>query len=256
MMKSRSLLNGLVAVGVALAMVSTLAAQTVVQASAKVVRLKGSARYKIGSGSWQPIKLGDVLKAGALLETGGGGSYVDIVLGESAPPAALRPAAGEMLTYHPNAEQNTVRIWENSRLGIDKLTAMETGADVVTETQLDLQAGHIFGKVRKMAAASTYEVKIPCGVASIRGTIYDISVEGLIKVLVGSVFLSYTDSDGKEHKQVIMSLQEFDARTGVLQPLPDVDKTGMALTVNQLRVGLVLPVTLTTDNTLILISPH
>ena len=48
MKETRSLLNSLVACGVALAMVSTLAAQTVNQGSAKVVRLKGAARYADG----------------------------------------------------------------------------------------------------------------------------------------------------------------------------------------------------------------
>jgi len=234
-MRIRSLLNGLVASGVALAMVSTLAAQTVVQTSVKVARIKGSARYKIGSNTWQPLKRGDVLRGGALIETGGDGSFVDLVLGQSTMPA-LRPAAAELLTYHPNADQNTIRVWENSRLGLDKLTSTETGADVVTETQLDLQAGHIFGSVRKMSAASKYEVKIPNGVASIRGTIYDISVEGVIKVLVGSVFLEYSDANGKKMTQVIMGLQEFDARTGVLQALPDVDKQGMGKAVSEVHV--------------------
>ena len=227
MMKSRSFLTGLVAAGVALAMGSSLAAQTVTQASAKVTRVKGSARYKIGGNDWQPLKRGDILQAGTLIEAGGNGSYVDLVLGERGAPPVLRPAAGDLLAYHPNAEQNTIRVWQDSRLGIDKLTVMETGADVVTETQLDLQAGHILANVRKLSAASKYEVKIPNGVASIRGSTVDISAEGLIKVVVGSVFLVYTDADGKEHKQVIMSLQEFDARTGMLQPLPDVDKTGI-----------------------------
>ena len=68
------------------------------------------------------------------------------------------------------AEQNIVRMWENTLLGVDKLTFTQTGADVVTETQLDLKAGHIFGMVKKMSAASKYEVKIPNGVAGIRGT--------------------------------------------------------------------------------------
>ncbi len=236
MMKIRSLLNGLVASGVALAMVSTLAAQTD-QASAKVVRLKGSARYKIGSNTWQPLKRGDVFKAGALIETGGDGSYVDLVLGEGGPPPVLHPASAEMLTYHPTAEQNMVRIWENSRLGLDKLTCTETGADVVTETQLDLQAGHIFGSVRKLSAASRYEVKIPNAVASIRGTLYDIYVEGVVKVVVGSVFLDYLDPNGQKHQQSIMGLQQFDMRTGVLSPLPDVDKAGMLYFINQLHVS-------------------
>ena len=56
---------------------------------------------------------------------------------------------------------------ENSALGIDKLTSMDTGSDSVTETQLDLKAGHIMGSVKKLSAASKYEVKIPNGVAGI-----------------------------------------------------------------------------------------
>ena len=120
-----------------------------------------------------------------------------------------------------------VRMWENTLLGIDKLTETQTGADVVTETQLDLKAGHIFGTVKKMSAASKYEVKIPNGVAGIRGTVYDISAEGVIKVLSGSVVLAYVGPDGSSLTQVIMGLQQFDARTGVLSALPDPDKTAM-----------------------------
>ncbi len=176
--------------------------------SAKVVRLKGAARYKTGSMAWQGLKAGDLVKPGTIIETAGK-SRVDLVLGAGRP------------SYHPNAEQNMVRVWENSRLGIDKLTVMETGADVVTETQLDLQAGHIFGKVRKMLAASRYEVKIPNAVASIRGTIYDIYVEGVVKVRVGSVFLEYTDPNGKNVKQVIMGSQVFDPLTGAPTSIPD-----------------------------------
>ena len=68
-----------------------------------------------------------------------------------------RPVAGEMLSYQPSVEQNIVRMWENTLLGIDKLTVTQTGADEVTETQLDLKAGHIFGMVKKMSAG--FEVR-------------------------------------------------------------------------------------------------
>ena len=64
MKETRSLLNSLVVCGVALAMVSTLAAQTINQGAAKVVRLKGDARYKVGAGEWQKLKVGDVVKPG------------------------------------------------------------------------------------------------------------------------------------------------------------------------------------------------
>ena len=126
-----------------------------------------------------------------------------------------------MLSSAPTAGQNIVRMWENTLLSIDKLTGMENGADVVTDTQLDLKAGHIFGIENKMSAASKYEVKIPNGVAGIRGTVYDISAEGVVKVWAGSVVLAYVGPEGTVATQVIMGSQQFDARTGVLTHLSD-----------------------------------
>jgi hypothetical protein len=225
MKETRSLLNRLLACGVALAMVSTLAAQTVNQGVAKVVRLKGAARYATGSNAGQLLKVGDIIQPGSVIQTAEK-SRLDLVLGDRSAPAA-RPVAGEMLSYHPTVDQNVVRMWENTLLGIDKLSVTQTGADEVTDTQLDLKAGHIFGMVKKMSAASKYEVKIPNGVAGIRGTIYDISAEGIVKVLSGSVVLAYVGQDGAVLTQVIMGLQEFDAPTNTLKPLPDIDKSGM-----------------------------
>jgi hypothetical protein len=250
MKETRSLLNSLVACGVALAMVSTLAAQTANQGAAKVVRLKGAARYSTGNNVWQPLKVGDVVKPGTVIQTAAK-SHVDLILGDGSAPVA-RPVAGEMLSYQPTAEQNLVRMWENTLLSVDKLTFTETGAGVVTETQLDLKAGHIFGMVKKMSAASKYEVKIPNGVAGIRGTTYDISAEGVVKVLVGSVVLAYVGPDGTVVTQVVMGSQKFDARTGVLSQLSDLDKTGMRipgwLSQSQVPIG--------PNNTLKYVSPH
>ena len=250
----RSLLNSLIVCGVALATVSALAAETTVEGTAKVVQLKGSARYKVGSGAWQTLKRGDQLGAGTIIETGMD-SRVDLSLDEGAPPVA-HPVIGDMVTYQPSALQNMVRIWENSRLALDKLTRTDTGANAVTETQLDLQAGHIFGTVKKMSAASRYEVKIPSGVASIRGTIYDISVEGVIKVLVGGVHLTYVDSSGNAKTQVIMGHQEFDVRTGVLQALPDIDKTAMIRILRQMHPLATGPLVYARDATINWVSPH
>ena len=256
MNRMQTYLKSLVIFGVALAAASTLAADNVMQVSAHVVRIKGDARYKVGSGAWQTLKRGDELKAGTIVETGVN-SRVDLVLGEGLPPKA-RPVVGEVLTYQPVAEQNMVRIWENSRLALDKLTSTETGAGVVTDTELDLQAGHIFGSVKKMSAASRYEVKIPNGVAGIRGTVYDISVEGIIKCLVGSIYLRYMDAAGKEASQVIMGDQMFDIRTGVLQALPNLDRTAMMETVSALHriLAAAAPLVYTVDTTLYLVSPH
>lgn len=227
MKHTRSLFSGLVASAVALAMVSTLAAQTV-EGVAKVVRVKGPARYSTGGNVWQPLHSGMVLRPGTTVQTGTEeGSYVDLVLGgANAPvpqPVVYRPYIPDSMAtmaYQPSAEQNVVRVWQNSALGIDKLTSMRTGADVVSETQLDLKMGRITGNVKKMTAASKYEVKLPNGVAGVRGTLYDISAEGVVKVFVGSMVLAWVDpKSGNVTTQVIMGGQQYDARTGQITPV-------------------------------------
>ena len=220
----RSLLNGLIICGLALAMASNLAAQTVSQGRAKVVRIKGFARFTTGNNVWQPLKVGETLRPGSVIQTGiEKGSFVDLVLGDgNAPVSAVGPALTSSKAYYqPSAEQNIVRVWENSLLGIDKLTSMETGADTVTETQLDLQAGRIFGSVKKMSAASKYEVKIPSGVAGIRGTVYEISAEGRIRVAAGLVVLAFVGPDGQTiTTQEVNAGYEYDARANKVSPLP------------------------------------
>src|SRR6059036_2583624 len=125
----RSLLNGLAPCAVALAMATTLTAQTVTQVKAKVVRIKGYARFSTGNAVWQNLKVGESLRAGTLIQTGlEKGSYVDLVLSEGGGSGAS-PAIGGKLLYQPNSQQNIVRLWENTLLGLDKLTSMETGAD-------------------------------------------------------------------------------------------------------------------------------
>ncbi len=254
MKETRSILNSLIACGVALAMVSTVAAQ-VTEGAAKVVRLKGDARYKVGSGEWQPLKVGDVVRPGSLIQTAGG-SRVDIALGEgSAPVTPGTPSP--MSSYQPASEQNAVRLWENTLMGVDKLTSTKTGADVVTETQLDLKAGHITGSVKKMSAASKYEVKLPNGVAGIRGTLYDITAEGVIRVLSGSVVVAYVGPNGSVVTQVVNGMQQFDTRTGVLSPLPGGAAAELETLLRQLQVRLAAgPVPVSRDQTLLYISPH
>ncbi len=143
MKETRSLLNGLVACGVALAMISTVAAQSVTQGSAKVVKISGAARYHTGDGQWRPLHVGAVLKPGSVVQTSKDReSYVDLVLGEggggggsaSARPVAAAGGGGGGGGYKPSASQNTLRILDNTQLGIDKLTSTQTGADVVSDT--------------------------------------------------------------------------------------------------------------------------
>jgi len=66
-----------------------------------------------------------------------------------------------MVTYKPAAEQNAVRLTQNTTLAFDKLNLTAAGTDVVSDTELDLKAGKIYASVKKFNALSQYTVKIP-----------------------------------------------------------------------------------------------
>ena len=212
MKQTRSLINGLIACGVAFAMVTSLAAQ---EGSAKVVKVSGSARYMApGSSMWEPLKSGTVLMQGAVVQTAGSGSYVDVVLNNQRASAAFGSSMVPVSSAQAGVvQQNAVRIFENSVLSFDKLMVTDTGAGMTSETSLDLKAGKVFGTVSKMSADSKYEVKIPNGVAGIRGTVYFISAEGVLNVISGEVVVAYMSNNNQPMTQSIMPGQSFDLRT-------------------------------------------
>ena len=157
----------------------------------------------------------------------------------------------------PNAAQNVVRLWQNSALGIDKLTTTQTGADTVNETQLDLKMGHISGNVKKMSAASKYEIKLPNGVAGIRGTLYVIFAEGIVKVRIGSVVLDWVDpKTGNVVTQVVSGGQMYDARTGQVTPLSPGDQHTLDTVSASMRfTGAATTTVLASDRTVTSASP-
>jgi len=217
---------------VILAMASSLSAQTLLQGSATVVRMRGNAGYTTSPNNWKPLSVGDVLKPGAIVQTDmSKDSYVDLVLGDGRTPLAgagdfnpslLAAASGGATSpgYKPSANQNVVRVADNTVLGVDKLTTLETGADTVTDTQLDLKAGHIFGTVKKMSAASRYEIKLPNGVAGIRGTTYVLWWDGRCKVVgPGSVAETLIGKAGTPNTSVVGADTEFDPTTRKATPI-------------------------------------
>ncbi|HZQ45642.1 MAG TPA: hypothetical protein VFC07_01410, partial [Verrucomicrobiae bacterium] len=112
------------------------------------------------------------------------------------------------------------RVFESSVLAVDKLLVERTGIDEVAETQLDLRAGHIMGNVKKLSAASKYEIKIPNGVAGIRGSFYSITASALLKMLSGSAILAVVGADGTAKTWLVNALHGFNP----------VDETVFALT--------------------------
>jgi hypothetical protein len=265
MKDTRRLINHLVGCAVAFAMVSTLAAQTI--GSAKVIRSKGPARYTTGNNIWQPLGVGTVLQAGTVVQTSTEkGSYVDLVLGDDTgavvQPVSFRPGivsslASSPANYQARVDQNVIRIWENSAMGIDKLSSMQTGSEVVYDTQLDLKAGRITCNVKKMSAASKYEIKMPNGVCGIRGTLCDLSAEGIVKIFVGSAVAAAVDGkSGNVTTQTVMGGQQYDMRSNQISPISSTDMANVDALVAELTPAAVtVPVVLASDKTIVTVSP-
>jgi hypothetical protein len=263
-----SILKAVTGFALLVALATAACGQAPAEGGARVVRLKGSARYTTGNFVFQPIKVGQVLRPGTVIQTSADeGSYVDLALGDGRAavqtPLVYRPGivssmSPPVTTWQTSAEQNVVRIWGDSALGIDKLTTMATGADRVTETQLDLKRGRITGNVKKLAAGSKYEVKLPNGIAGIRGTVFDIQAVGIIKVFVGSMVVAWVDPrTQKVTTQTITGGQSYDANTKEVGLL-SLDSTGVMDEVSLALVqGIGTPpaIPLAADRTMIGMSP-
>jgi hypothetical protein len=216
--------------GAVLALGSSVMAQTVKPCVVTVVRIQGQARYSLGDNAWHPLVVGKVLGAGAIIQSAVNSS-VDIVLSGSAvamPQAAPSPNTiafapdpnvRGMVSYKPMVEQNVIRLWGNTVLAVDKLTQFDTGVQTVSDTELDLRAGRIFFSVKKMSATSQFIIKIPDGVAGIRGSAGWGDSTGNWAMVQGSAVLSQI-RNGLAHTVVINSGSEHDAATGNVTLIP------------------------------------
>jgi hypothetical protein len=117
-----------------------------------------------------------------------GSAYVDVLLGKGAEgfpaygaaigpnPFSSFPGAGPGGGYTATTKETVVRVFSNTVLGLDKLQVTETGAAMVTDTELDLRQGHIAANVKKLSAGSDFRIRYPEGVARIHGSILDMLV--------------------------------------------------------------------------------
>ncbi|MGO9203732.1 MAG: FecR domain-containing protein [Limisphaerales bacterium] len=256
MKQTPSVINGLLVCGVAFAMVSTLSAQTTMEQLAKVVRMKGVAHCQVAGGGWQDIRVGTILRPGAVIQTGlEGGSYVDVALGRGG--VGSFPAFGSLdyRKYSPAARysvavrQTVVRLYPNTVVGLDKLMATETGAATVTQTELDLRKGHILGNVKKLTAGSEFKVRFPKGVALVRGAVFDMTVDEMKEVKqgnklpgdqhwtftmgAGTGLVTYTGPDGNPVTMAVQAMQSLDssnplATMGIATPVLDAMNTTAA----------------------------
>jgi hypothetical protein len=255
--------------GAVLAMAVTVSAQTFKPGIVTIVRIQGEARYSLGDNNWHPLVVGKALSAGAVIQTAHN-AVVDVILGKSieVPQAADWPdriglapdyPVRGMIDYQPSAEQNMIRLSSDTVLAIDKLTISDTGVDAVSDTELDLKQGRIFCSVRKLSAASQYLVKIPNGIAGVRGTIFGIDANGWCAVYRGSVLLSLIGPDGKPYT-VMISQGNFFGAPGVsgggqVTPLSGEMIHFLAQVSTALDTLYIEVVSFTHDRTVIFVSP-
>ena len=225
-------------------LVAGAAAQSIQPGVVTVVRIVGEARYSLGDGKWHPLVPGKILAAGAVIQTGHDAT-VDIILGKT----ILMPQADPLpdrvslasdsdvrgyVSYKPSAEQNAIRMTGDTMLAIDKLTVSDTGVDTVSDTELDLRQGRIYCSVKKLSGASQYLIKIPNGIAGVRGTLFVIDASGYVGALKNSVVLSIIGSDGKPTTVVVGEGSQFDPKNDLITPLA----TGLNTELNQIITAL------------------
>lgn len=209
-------------------------AQTGNAGFATVVRVEGIVSYSLGEDKWQPLVAGKILPVGAIIRTGHNG-VTDIVLGKDIllpmnaqqvsgspahPAMAVDQKVRGMASFAPAAEQNVVRLTPETTLAINKLTVIDTGADTVSDTELDLKRGKIFASVKKLKGASTYYIKLPSGIAGVRGTQFSLNVGGNVSVshsTGGGVVLTLAPPDGGAPQTTVVGVgYSYNPTTGEL----------------------------------------
>jgi FecR protein len=228
-----------------------------------VVRVVGEARYSIGDNQWHPLIVGQTLQAGSILQTADN-STVDLVLGEKIPHQidptpdkiglAPDPNIRGMNSYKAAAQQNVIKMQPDTVLAVDKLTIADTGVDAVSDTELDLRQGTIFGNVKKLSSSSQYLIKVPNGIAGVRGTTFIISAGGDITVIHGSMVLSTVGPHGPV-TVVLGPGDQYDPKTGLVTHL-----TGKELKAAERTAVVTITIvegiiSFADDNTIIYVSP-
>lgn len=109
-----------------------------------------------------------------------GGEPTDIKPGTVIPPGSvINTAPGAQVNLFLGRNAGVVRLSENSVLKIQTLQQTGTGSETVTDTQLELQKGEVFGHVNKQSAASTYQITLPDGVVDLKQSRFQVTSKTL-----------------------------------------------------------------------------
>ena len=165
---------------------------------ALVVKVVGNASYVDAKGGDGAVREGMTLGQGTSIITGTG-AYVTLDLGLN----------GDALTVN-----------ENSTIVIDTLTLRETGAEKAATTELEAKRGSLSFNVKKLSAASKYEVKTANGVAGIRGSRGIIYAVGVYQCLDGSLLVRVRNlTTGQVQVFTVTRANALDASRGAAAPI-------------------------------------
>lgn len=142
------------------------------KATVRAIR-NGYADYSEDGKTWKRLAIGHRLVRGNTVRTDKN-AQVDLFLGVNGP---------------------VVRVTPDTTLEFTTLSFEQTPDEPVINTELGMSNGRILGNVKKLAAASKYEVKTPGGVCAVRGTQFDVTFRaGLpmkVTVIEGTVTVRY-----------------------------------------------------------------
>lgn len=179
-----------------------------------VSSVEGSASYSIDGGHvWHPLVIGKYLAPGTIMKTGDDSS-VDLLVGKTyadkvAKTLQFNTSRNPAPNVVPTDEKNMIRLRPNSVIAIDKLMVPEDNHYKVSDTELDLQEGDIIASVQKVSPSAQYLIKLPNGVAAVRGTTFSLGAGhhhtgegGGASVASGTVWLTISVTDPATGKPI------------------------------------------------------
>ena len=198
-----------------------------VELSFEVMKIRGQARWKTGTNDWQPLVKKQTVHAGMVIETAQN-SQVDLLLIQRQGPDQSTQTASSLNRtdlrhtepplkdsrppYSSARDYLMVRIWNNTLLAFSQLTCENNRRKLqLHDAALDLRTGHIFLAAPPLSADARFEIHAPDFSVRVQARMVDVSSDGIVKVLDGSVQVK-----GTNFSQVVLSQQMFDVRSRVL----------------------------------------
>jgi hypothetical protein len=126
-----------------------------------------------------------------------------------------------------NGFTSTIKVTEVSEVELTRMDVHGAGPDADTDTLLTVKVGTILAHVRKLSANSRFEMHTPNGVAAVRGTDFQVTVEYFT---IGKVQVTYTcvtgqllvsaNVNGRNVTRVLESAQSWVPGEGDVQGVP------------------------------------